>query len=548
MRPHAGHRLSNPAIGAIAMVLVVILFYLAFTKTLPWSGGYELKAVVKNAQSLAVKSPVRIAGVNVGKVTKVEGANDASGNAAQAAIITMEIQDNGRPIRQDAKIKLRPRLFLEGNLFVELQPGSPSSPEAGSGFTIPIQHSANVTQIDQILTTLQAEVRQDLQVLLKELGDAFVKYGGAEGFRTFFQTSAVANKSTAEVNQAFLGTEPDDLANLIVNLDRAVRGLGRNEEQLKGLVTSLRIVTGSFAAESEALERAIALLPQVLSEGRPALANLNAAFPSMRAFARDLLPAARSAGPALDAANPWIVQMRRLVSEDELRGLIADLRPTIPALADLNSTLPAFFEQARALSSCFSEVIIPWGNEEVSPDPIAGEPAVGEIYKETGYGLVGIAGESRSGDANGQYIRVEAGGGANTVIFPAGAAGSGIEKTVGITPFELLGYEPAIASSEKPPFRPDVPCETQEVPNLSSGGAADPPTQFPASASRSKVSASQKADIISSAKRLQSLLNRENQTKPRGKRSKTLDRQIAEAFKGFLNQGPSGEQIVKGSK
>jgi virulence factor Mce-like protein len=534
-------------VGLIAIVLIVVLFYLAFTKSLPWSGGYELKAVVKNAQNLAVKSPVRVAGVEVGKVTGVDGVSDASGNGAQAAVVTMNIKDNGRPVHTDAKIKLRPRLFLEGNLFVELQPGSPSAPEAGSGFTIPVQHTANSVQIDQVLTTLQADVRQDLQVLLKELGDAFIKYGGAEGFRTFFQTSALANRSTAEVNQAFLGTEPDDLSNLVVNLDRTVKGLGQNEEQLKGLVSSLSTVTGSFAAESQALEKAIALLPQVLSEGRPALASLNAAFPSIRAFARDALPAARTAGPALDAANPWIVQLRELVSQDELRGLIGDLRPTIPALANLNSTLPDFFEETRALSSCFEHVIIPWGNDTVQPAAIAGEPAAGEVYKETGYGLVGIAGESRSGDANGQYIRVEAGGGANTVVFPGGPAGSGIEKTVGITPFELLGYEPAINSSEKPPFRPDVPCETQDTPNLSSGGAADPPQQM-SSRQRSALSASQKADILSNAKALQALLTQDSRSQPRGKRPASLQRQMASAFKDLINAGPSGEQIIGGGR
>ena len=37
------------------------------------------------------------------------------------------------------------------------------------------------------------------------------------------------------------------------------------------------------------------------------------------------------------------------------------------------------------------------------------------VYQETAYGLAGIGGESRSGDANGQYIRVIGGGGTNTV-------------------------------------------------------------------------------------------------------------------------------------
>ena len=60
-------------------------------------------------------------------------------------------------------------------------------------------------------------------------------------------------------------------------------------------------------------------------------------------------------------------------------------------------------------------MIIPWSLDEVEGGPGYTHPAVGEVYKETAYGLAGISGESRSQDANGQYIRVAGGGGTNTV-------------------------------------------------------------------------------------------------------------------------------------
>jgi hypothetical protein len=37
---------------------------------------------------------------------------------------------------------------------------------------------------------------------------------------------------------------------------------------------------------------------------------------------------------------------------------------------------------------------------------------------------------------------------------------------------------PAIESSARTDFRPDVACETQEPPNLNAGAPADPPTQM----------------------------------------------------------------------
>ena len=43
----------------------------------------------------------------------------------------------GLPIHKDATLKIRPRIFLEGNFFVDLQPGTPSAPTIDDGDTIP---------------------------------------------------------------------------------------------------------------------------------------------------------------------------------------------------------------------------------------------------------------------------------------------------------------------------------------------------------------------------------------------------------------------------
>jgi phospholipid/cholesterol/gamma-HCH transport system substrate-binding protein len=467
----AGRRLPNWAIGLIALALVLFGLYLSFSKQLPFvPEGYQIKAVFKNAQNLRVKSPVRIAGVNVGEVKEVKALSEGS----PAALVTMQISDAGRPIRSDARMQLRPRLFLEGNLFVDTRPGSPSAPELDEGETIPITQTSNSVQLDQVLSTLQADVRGNLQLLLRELGDAFQKYGGAEGFRELYRSGGPAYKNTALVNEALLGTEAHDLSRLVRNFDVVARALDKNEPQLKDLVTNLRTVTGSFAAEAAALRAAIAELPGVLRVARPTFANLNASFPFVRAFAREALPGTRTAPAAIDAATPFIAQLRRLVSRAELRGLTADLRPTVPQLAKLARRQRPFMEQARALSSCFNRVVIPWSNDTVvSAD---GESGIGKVHEETGYGLAGIAGESRSGDANGQYVRVAAGGGTNTVVQPPATTGLG-EELVGITTFPITGAEPTATSSAKTPFAPKVPCENQERPDLSSGGAGPPPIQ-----------------------------------------------------------------------
>ena len=467
----SARRISNAQIGLIAIVATLLGLYLAFTKSIPLvsGGGYEVKAVFEDAQTLRPKSPVRVSGVEVGEVTKVEHLTDENGDGQDAAMVTMEVDESARPIREDATMQLRPRLFLEGNLFVELNPGSPSAPELDSGSVVPIEQTSVSVQFDQVLSTLQAPVRANLQAFLQEFGAALEVYGGAKGLQESFRTSPAAFRYTAEVNEALLGTEPGDLAGFISNFDTVVRHLDRNSGELQDLISNLNIVSGDFAAHQASLRNAIVELPRALEAGRPALFKLNQSLPPLRAFAREALPGVKSANRALDYANPWMRQLRRLVSKGELRGLVKDLRPTIPRLARLAKRSLPFLEEARALSSCFNSVVIPWSNTRVPNND--SDPAAAEVYKETAWGLPGVAGESRSGDANGQAFRILGGGGTNTIQpleVPELA-----NPLVGVTPFSLLGSEPAKQSSAKTPFHPNDPCENQAPPDLHSqiGGA-----------------------------------------------------------------------------
>jgi phospholipid/cholesterol/gamma-HCH transport system substrate-binding protein len=474
MNPNHRKHLSNAKIGLIAIVLTFIGFYLAFTKTIPFAGhGYQLKAVFQDAQNIRAKSPVRISGVDVGQVSDIQHLTDANGNGEDAAVVTMDLKDTALPVRQDATLQLRPRLFLEGNLFVDLHPGSPSAPELHSGSVVPENQTSNSVQLDQVLTSLQAPVRQDLQIFLKEFGGALDKYGGAKGFQESFRTSPAAYEYTSQVNQALLGTQPGDLAGFVSNLDVVARELNQNSAHLQGLITNLNTVSGDFAANQASLRDAIVELPQLLAVGRPALFKLNRDFPALRAFSREALPGVKSANQALDYANPWVGQLRQLVSQPELRGLINDLRPTVPDLAALSNDSLPFLEQSRALASCFNNVVIPWSNTPI-PNHDSDPPAA-KVYQETAYGFSGVAGESRSGDANGQEFRVLGGGGQNTIApftTPDLAA-----PLTGVTPFNFLGSEPAKQSSAKTPFRPDVPCETQDAPDLNSEMGPAPATK-----------------------------------------------------------------------
>jgi phospholipid/cholesterol/gamma-HCH transport system substrate-binding protein len=512
MRANHNKRLSNTSIGLIAIVLTFIGFYLAFTKSIPFAGhGYQLKAIVQDAQNIRAKSPVRISGVDVGEVSDVQHLTNANGQGEDAAVITMDLKNTALPIRQDATLQLRPRLFLEGNLFVDLHPGSPGAPELDSGSVVPENQTSNSVQLDQVLTDLQAPVREDLQIFLKEFGGALDKYGGAKGFQTSFRTSPAAYEYTSQVNQALLGTQPGDLAGFVSNLDIVARELNQNSSHLQGLITNLNTVSGDFAAHQASLRDAIRQLPQALAVGRPALFHLNQDFPALRAFAREALPGVKSANQALDYANPWIGQLRQLISQNELRGLVDDLRPTVPDLAALSNDSLPFLEQARALSSCFNNVVIPWSNTSIPNHD--SDPPAGKVYQETAYGFTGVAGESRSGDANGQEFRVLGGGGQNT-IAPFNTPDQPSPLT-GVAPFSFLGSEPAKQSSAKTPFRSDVPCETQDPPNLDAGPLGPAPATS-ASGKSMTAASPQETSLITRYSDILSELSKATQLKGAG--------------------------------
>ena len=70
--------------GLVALAIVAVAVFFGFTKTNPFANPYEIKAAFKNVNDLKPRSPVRIAGVNVGKVKKVEAIEGGRG-----AIVTM---------------------------------------------------------------------------------------------------------------------------------------------------------------------------------------------------------------------------------------------------------------------------------------------------------------------------------------------------------------------------------------------------------------------------------------------------------------------------
>ena len=127
-----------------------------------------LNATFTSQTELHLDSPVRIAGVDVGKVTSIKPVK----GSPSAAIVSMTISSNALPIHSNATADIRPRLFLEGNLLHRRAPGTPSAPTLDRGETLPAPNTTGPVQLDRVLSALNSNTRANLQTLLRGLGGA----------------------------------------------------------------------------------------------------------------------------------------------------------------------------------------------------------------------------------------------------------------------------------------------------------------------------------------------------------------------------------------
>jgi phospholipid/cholesterol/gamma-HCH transport system substrate-binding protein len=340
-------------------------------------------------------------------------------------------------------------------------------------------------QLDQVLTSLQSDSREDLKQVLDgfstALNDTRDGKSAAQSLNDAYDDIPSAESSSAQVLQALLGTEPGrDVARLIRGTANTADALDRNESQLQGLITNLNTTMAAFAGESENLQASIRELPPTLRNADSALASLNAAFPPTRAFAREILPGVRETPATIDAAFPWIAQTRALVGKAELGGLAKELSPATADLARLIDRAEELLPQTDLASKCVRDIVLPTGDVVIKDEFTTGV----ENYKEFFYALVGLSGEGQNTDGNGMYVRFQVGGGSQTVSLGSKSTSTG--ELFGNNVQVPLGNRPADPGT-RPPYKPDVPCYKNRLPDLNGPAAAkSAPTGAPASAAQVK--------------------------------------------------------------
>jgi phospholipid/cholesterol/gamma-HCH transport system substrate-binding protein len=469
----------NVWFGVLAALIFVAGIYVAYAKMVkvfPFArDGQVVKAVFENAATLTPNSPVRIAGVNVGEVSSVE----ELGDQAEA---TFTVSEEGLPIHEDATVEIRPRLFLEGNFFLDLEPGSPSADTLPDEGTLPVTQTATAVQLDQVLAALDQPARADLRDLLEGYGTALTHEPtaaedadqdpdvqgetAAEALNDTFVYGGDAGRDTAIANTALLGTKRGDLARLVRAQTRVSEELNDTGANLPNLITNFNTTTGALADESANLSETIRLLAPTLEEATPALLAVDRALPPIRRLAIETTPGLQELPATIRLGRPWLNQTAALLQPAELGDIARLLRQTAPNLAQATAAGTELMPQLEAFARCADEVLEPTGDIVIDDQFSTGQPVFNEFF----YGAVNTAGAAANFDGNGLYARVQPGGGDIQARSqnPNTPAPNDFLAANLVTP--TTGTQPALG--KRPPFRGDVACHTNDPPDLNGVAAA----------------------------------------------------------------------------
>ena len=439
-------------VAAAATVLALVLItYIAFGHP-SLGGNYEVHAIVRDTNQLTAGSPVRIAGVDVGRVT------DVTRGLGSTAELTMRLDQH---VRTDATLKIRPRLFLEGGNYVDLKPGGPSASELPSGGTIPLPQTAVPVQLNDVLDSLDAPARDSLRSLAREFDTAF-SHGGAAGLRRTAPQLAPLFRDAALVAQASRGQQPHDLSRLIQAGARLSGTLARDPAALSGIAVGLERTAGALAAGDDNLGRSIESIDNLMRTAPAALADADAVLPDLGRFARTATPGLRGAPARLREISTAVAELAKLVEPRERRRALTALSITFRDLPTLINRLSALFPITQPLSECLDSHLLPLFSQQV-PD---GDLSTGRpVWQDFAHSLVGLASQAQNFDANGYNMRYLGG------TAPGGFAAQeipGLGQVAANSP-PILGSRPIwLGPGVDPQFHPEAPCAQQPLPDLHS--------------------------------------------------------------------------------
>lgn len=308
------------------------------------SKAFTLKAEFSDAQAVTPGQgqSVRVAGVQVGKITEVKLENGI-------AVVTMELDQKWKKkldVKSDATALLRPRTGLK-DMFIELDPGGTGRSLPNNG-VIPVQNTAPDVDPDETLSALDTDTRSYLQLLINGAGKGLKGHGN--DLNQTFKALDPTYRDLARVSTA-IADRRQQLKRLIHNYGTLTNTLADTDGSIRRLVNSSDAVFRAFASEDQNISLAVSKLPATLNQTRDTLVKVDEfgrvagpALESLRAPFRQLDVANHAVLPFVKEAEP-IVRTKIRPFVKVARPNIRNLRPAAIDLAKAQPDLVASFHE-----------------------------------------------------------------------------------------------------------------------------------------------------------------------------------------------------------
>lgn len=238
----------------VPILLLAVVAVVSFTVA-PWRSAHEYAAEFTSSRGLYVGDDVRIMGVEVGRVTKIEPRGDR-------VLVRFDV-DSDRRIPADAQAAIVAPTLVSAR-FVQLTPPHTGGPELPVGATIPVERTAVPVEWDEIteqLTRLTTELGPDDTDPQGALGEVLdVAAANAEGhgpaLRDSLQQLATAMRTISDGRHDLFGT--------LGNLQVFVEALSMSGDQIVSFHDRLASVTEILDANRDDMGAALAGLDAVL--------------------------------------------------------------------------------------------------------------------------------------------------------------------------------------------------------------------------------------------------------------------------------------------
>jgi phospholipid/cholesterol/gamma-HCH transport system substrate-binding protein len=160
-RPPTVTRILVAVAFALSCFGLLLFLWLAFGGPIPLKPeSYRFTVPFDEATQLAVESDVRISGVSVGKVKRVDLDDQGFAEA------TIEVDERYAPIPSDTRAILRQKTLL-GETYVELTPGSDDVPTLPEDGDLPVAQVSDAVQLDEIFRTFDDRTRAAFQAWMQ---------------------------------------------------------------------------------------------------------------------------------------------------------------------------------------------------------------------------------------------------------------------------------------------------------------------------------------------------------------------------------------------